>query len=504
MISSELEAEILRLFQVEKWKKGTIASSLSLHHSVVERVLQDKCPVKNKSRKECLVTPYLSFLRETLQKYPLVPCSRLFQMARERGYPGQNPGYFRRQIAHLRPTKHKEVFLKLHMLPGEQVQIDWMDAGFVTVGKAQRKLLGMVMTLSYSRAIFVRFFLGGKTREFLQGVQEGFEFFGGAPRIILHDNLKSGVIERVGTLVRFNDQWVAFSRHFGCEPRAAGVRRGNEKGRVERSVRYIRDSFLAARPWTTLQNMNSEAKKWALSTSLERNWPEDTRFKVSEIFQEEKAKLRALPHAPYVCEEKCYIISDKYCHVRFDKNSYSIPPEYAYKAVEIVATEENLTILFGANVIATHVRSYSKQEFIEDALHLKEIRERKMQAKVHNGFARVTAVAPEIQGFLEELANRGENMGSAISSMLRMIQDYGGCVFQKAAREVCEKKSFSLRSLHFALSRQEHPMIKVPSPISDQHQGQKVIQHDPAQYDILLGIKNDNIDIGNTEELAGI
>jgi transposase len=82
---------------------------------------------------------------------------------------------------------------------------------------------------------------------FLRGHVQAFSAWGGCPRVLLYDNLKSAVLERAGDAIRFNPELLKFAAHHGIEPRPVGIARGNEKGRVERSIRYIREAFFAAR-----------------------------------------------------------------------------------------------------------------------------------------------------------------------------------------------------------------------------------------------------------------
>ena len=80
---------------------------------------------------------------------------------------------------------------------------------------------------------------------FLRGHVLAFAAFGGVARVLLYDNLKSAVLERVGDAIRFHPDLLAFAAAHRYEPRPVAVARGNEKGRVERSIRYIRDNFVS-------------------------------------------------------------------------------------------------------------------------------------------------------------------------------------------------------------------------------------------------------------------
>lgn len=138
---------------------GTIAAQLGLHRSVVERVIfQSQSLATTKEKKSQLIDNYLDFIQETLKKYPGIHASRLFIMTKKRGYEGHSASYFRKIISKIRPQKNQEAFARLTTLPGEQGQVDWADFGKCTVGKATHRLMAFVMTLSWSRAIFIRFF----------------------------------------------------------------------------------------------------------------------------------------------------------------------------------------------------------------------------------------------------------------------------------------------------------------------------------------------------------
>jgi transposase len=155
------------------------------------------------STRASLVDPFVSLIEQTLEKYPTLRASRLYAMARERGYTG-GPDHFRHVVARYRPAPAAEAYLRLRTLPGEQAQVDWGYFGKRRSGRAERALWGFVMVLSYSRQIFLRFFFGNAMANFLRGHVAAFASFGGIPRVLLYDNLKSAVLERVGQAIHFN------------------------------------------------------------------------------------------------------------------------------------------------------------------------------------------------------------------------------------------------------------------------------------------------------------
>ena len=229
MICKELEAKILRLYHIEKWKIGTISTQLHVHHSVVRRVLaQSGVQEAVKMKRPSMIEPYLPLIKQTLKQYPRLTASRLYQMVKGRGYPG-GPDHFRHLIALHRPRRKAEAYQRLRTLPGEQGQVDWAHFGKIRIGRAERSLVAFVMVLSYSRQIFLRFFLDQRMENFLRGHQAAFRAWEGCPRILLYDNLKSAVLERQDDAIRFHPTLLQFAGHWRFEPRPVAVGRGNEK-----------------------------------------------------------------------------------------------------------------------------------------------------------------------------------------------------------------------------------------------------------------------------------
>jgi transposase len=337
-IAPELSARIVRLRTVEKWRIGTIARQLHVHRDTVRRVLaQHGLPVLPGPLRPSRIDPYRGFILATLTAYPSLTAARLYAMVCERGYRGSSD-HFRHCIATLRPRPAAQAYLRLRTLPGEQAQVDWGHFGHLQIGRAQRPLMAFVMVLSHSRQIFLRFFLSAAIDAFLRGHVLAFAAFGGVPRILLYDNLKSAVLERHGEAIRFNPVLLAFAEHYHYEPRPVAVARGNEKGRVERAIRYVRESFFAARSFTGVADLNAQATAWCEGPAAERRWPEDEDLCVSQAFQAERSSLMALPGNEYPSGQRVAVQVGKTPYVRFDLNDYSVPHTHVRRTLSVLTS----------------------------------------------------------------------------------------------------------------------------------------------------------------------
>lgn len=496
MIAPETAAEILRLYHAEKWRVNTIASHLHVHHSVVTRILKQEGLPTGEAPRPSMADPFIPFIVETLKRYPRLTATRLHQMVRERGYPG-GVDHFRDIVSRYRPRPEPEAYLRLRTLPGEQAQVDWAHFGKLKIGRAERRLVAFVMTLSWSRAIFLRFYLGETLINFLRGHVDAFEHFGGVPRVALYDNLKSAVIERMGDAIRFNPTHLALAAHYRFEPRPVAVARGNEKGRVERAIRYVRDSFYAARAYRDLDDLNGQALAWCNSVAADRPCPEDRSMSVRSAFEQERERLLVLPDTPFPSEDQVEVSVGKTPYVRFDLNDYSVPHTLVRRILAVRATLETVRVLDSNQVVATHPRSFDKGAQIEDPSHIQALVERKREARKHRALDRLHHAVPETRPFLQRLAERGGNLGSATHRLTELLDTHGRDALGRAVEEALARDVIHVPAVRQILDRHLHergqqPPLPIPLP-DDARVRDLIVEHHPLQgYDALVKRPEDN------------
>lgn len=424
-VNKETEAEILRLFHAEKWRVGTIATQLRVHGSTVQRVLSNNGVSAEVLRiRPSKVDPYLPFIRATLEKYPKLTAVRLHEMVKERGFSG-GPSQFRVIVSRHRPRPAAEAFMRTSTLPGEQAQCDWAHFGKVDFGGTQRRLLAFVMVMSWSRHVFLRFYIGDAMPNFLRGHVDAFEFFGAVPREILYDNLKCAVLERVGPAILFNPQILALAGYYRFKPVPVAPARGNQKGRVERAIKYIRHSFFAARVWTDLVDLNNQAHSWSMNTAGSRQCREQEDITVLQAFEKEKPALVLLRENPYPAAERKEVKVGKTPYVRFDLNDYSVPHQLVRRSLTVVATPEMVTIHNGIEEVARHVRSFGKGQQIEQPKHIQDLSDFKEAGRKHRAIDRLRHDAPTAQELFNQAADRGHSLGRLTQQLTKLLDLYG-------------------------------------------------------------------------------
>ena len=489
MIDPETKARIRRLFHAEHWKIGTIAAELRLHPETVARAIETERFHNHKSVRRSAVDPYAGFIREILSQHPNLRATRILEMLRSRGY---KDGIYpvRRLVAVERPSR-REAFLRLSNFPGEQGQVDWAHFGTVTIGRARRKLSCFVITLSWCRALYLEFFFDQRLESFLRGHIHAFEDWKGLPRTLLYDNLRSVVLERRGDAIHFHPHFVQMQTHYHFAAKPCQVRAGNQKGRVERAIRYIRDSFFAARPFTTLSDFNRQALQWRDNIANARRFPDDDSRTVADAFAEEQPQLLSLPVNRFDADLVVPVRSGKTIYVRFDLNDYSIPPTAVGRQLLVAASESSVRILDGTCEIARHRRSYDRHQMILDPAHQEELLrfKRKAAGSVRNG--RLALAVPQSEAFLDAAFRRGESVTMQTAHLVRLLDQYGAGELNAAMAEAITQNTPNASSVSFILQRRwRRARHRPPAPVdlsrNPDLKSFDVTPHNPEIYDDLV------------------
>ena len=366
-MDAQLWADIKRLYGIEKVRVSDIARQLRVDRKTVRKAIQsERLPVLVRApRPKRLLSPYTGYLTERLKTYPRLPAPVLLEELKKQGYVGS----LRLLQDYLKGVrgKTKEVFLRIETAAGEEAQCDWANCGSVKIDGITRRISAFVMVLSYSRLMYVEFTLSQCLEDFIQCHVNAFQFFGGVPKKILYDNLKAVVLSRIGSDIRFNPGFMEFSGVYGFEPKPCNVARGNEKGKVENGIYYLRVSFLPGRilAWP---DSNRDVHLWLNDVANVRKH-RTTGERPIDRWEREKTLLILLPPRDYDAAITRAVRSSHQSLVRFASNFYSVPHTYAYKTLILKADAIHVRILSDTLEIAVHARSFGRAQVIENPKH---------------------------------------------------------------------------------------------------------------------------------------
>lgn len=354
-----LKSQIRHLYEVEGLTRRQIGKKLGICRNRVGLIIQGEQMVSPPV--VTLMTSYERIIHEWYKEYPFLKATQVYKKLREHDYRGS----YGTVCLYTRGYRQRKgrAYHELEFLPGEEAQVDWMEERF-----SFGIVYGFVFLLSYSRYLYVRFYPRHTLEFFLEGHIEAFREIGGVARRNRYDNLRSVVIQRKPD-IKLNAQFLDFARHYSFSIYPCNPYRANEKGRVERVIRDIRD-FLRIHTFDSLSDINTKVSAWR----IERNnrVHRATGKTPSEMLKEEKLKvLPAIPYQPQRTIPVAAISTTGF--IEFETNRYSVPAEYADMSCELVIYPEQLEIRVKGKKVASHKRSFAKRQKIEHPFHRRKL-----------------------------------------------------------------------------------------------------------------------------------
>jgi transposase len=423
MIDYETFARIKHLQDQKGLTAMQIARELDLDERTVKLWLATKQFQQRKSvTRPSLIDPFKTTVVKMIESYQYT-AQQVYQRIQEEGYTG---GYtvVKKFVRKIRPNR-KKAFLKLAFAPGECAQVDWGSYGSIRVGETSRRLSFFVMVLCYSRQMYVEFTVSQTMEHFLACHQNAFNAFGGVPGRIMVDNLKSAVIKHaLGEAALFNPRYLDFANYHGFTISACGVAKGNEKGRVENGVGYVKKNFLAGAELPDFAAINPAGRIW-LDTIANVRIHGETRQKPADMLLAELPHLQHLPLHHYDVGNITSCRASSQFRVVLDSNHYSVPARYAGQPLTMKAYPDRLCFYHEDNLIARHSRSFERNRDFEDPDHPKVLIAQRKKAKDQTLLRRFLALSHSSLDYYRELDKRQLNATIHIRKIVALAEIHG-------------------------------------------------------------------------------
>ncbi len=266
MLNPKTQSEILYAYFSESKSIRKIARDFELNRKSVYRVIKrGKVEVeKSYSERGSILDEYMDELTALVHSKDKLSIKVIFLSLRKKGYSGCYT-VVREQVAKIRGKLHqikpKEAFFTLDFGVGEASQIDWGEFG--EPFEEGVKIHCFVMVLCYSRLLYIEFTRSERFEEFIRCHENAYKYFGKKRTVEQwYDNLPTAVSERKGRLVRFNSRFYAYAGHHRFKPVACNLARGNEKGRVENGVKFVRNNFWPGKTFKNFEDLQIQACTW--------------------------------------------------------------------------------------------------------------------------------------------------------------------------------------------------------------------------------------------------
>ena len=386
MYKVDIYLRVRRAVMVEGMSIREAARTFGLHRDTVRKMLAYSVPPGYQRQalpKRPKLEPYTGVIDHILEEDHKVPkkqrhtAKRIFERLRdEYGFGGQYT--IVKDHVRERRRRSQEMFVPLSHPPGH-AQCDFGEA-LVIIGGAEQKAHCFVLDLPHSDGCFVKAYPAENTEAFLDGHVSAIAFLGGVPQSILYDNTKLAVARILGDGRRKRTRaFTELQSHYLFDDRFGRPGKGNDKGKVEGLVGYMRRNFLV--PIPSFESFD------ALNAHLERRCLErmDARLRghsesIGQRMERDLEALLPLPEAPYdACEKQAGRVSSLSL-VRYRTNDYSAPVAYGHRDVMVRGYVDQVVISCGSEVIARHPRSYQRDDFVYDPIHYLPLLEQKTGA----------------------------------------------------------------------------------------------------------------------------
>ena len=382
----DLYQRVRRAHFIEGKSIRQVAGMFNLHRDTVNKMLEYSAPPGYRRRqppRRPKLDPYTGIIDQILQSDQVRPkkqrhtALRIFQRLKaEHGFSGQYT--IVKDYVRLHRASNQEMFVPLAHPPGH-AQADFGEAQVIIDG-VLCKAHYLVVDLPYSDVFYVQAYPGETTEAFCDGHNWAFSFFGGVPQTVLYDNTKLAVARILGDgKRRLTRVFSEVLSHYLFDPRFGRPGKGNDKGKVENLVGYVRRNLFVPLPaFPSFQALNAY-----LDAQCRRRLElvrQGHTLTIGERLDQEREALLELPLTPYDASNQQAGRVSSLSLVRYQGNDYSAPVAYGHRAVLVRGYVHQVVISCGEQVIARHPRSYQKGDFVYDPLHYLPLLEHKVGA----------------------------------------------------------------------------------------------------------------------------
>ncbi len=456
MINRRTLFEIHRLKDM-RFSIRQISKTLNMDRGTVSRYIKhpDITPKQRQGRPSKL-DPFREDIKGMVEQYPKVKAPVVLREIMNKGFDGE----ITIVREYLRVLKHdiggKQAFIRFESQPGQQIQIDWGHFGSLVYGDSSKKLYALAVIESHSRMLYVGFTHSQKQEALHQCLVEAFRYFGGTPREIVVDNMLTAVTERVGSMVRFNEAFLDFLRHFSITPVACNIRAPHEKGKIENSIKYLRHNFWPLKTFSDLEDVNHQVLAW-LNTTANQRQHQTTGQKPVQRFV--KDALRPLPEPLPDFRETETLLVYKDFGIRFDTNVYTVPPRLVGKSVTLKADTRTVSVYYKEKQVAAHVRTWKKKQRIDLASHSEQVKKLKKRVFMDKQIMIFMSLGQEAVDYLEKLSDAAQPLKKTVLRLLVLNDDYGTASLIYALKKALKHKLYGFAYVQNILYQEMTPSI---------------------------------------------
>ena len=486
MLTSEQINELHRLHWVEHWSLRHIARNLHIGRHTLAKYLNMPAAQPQPRQRASKLDPFKPAIAELLTEDAAASAVVIAERLRSLGFEG-GVSILKEYLHTARGQFHaRRAYVRMEPAAGERFEIDWGHFGTLDYQGDARKLYAFCLVECHSRRLYVEFTHSQGFETFVRCHLHAFQFMGGVARELWFDNLATAVAEHDGNLVRFHPRFLAFAREYNFLPRACHVRAAWEKGKIERSVGYLRQSFWPLRSFTDLADVNAQVRRW-LEEVANRRRHRETRQTPEERFRPEALRPLAAIAPDYRDTAEALVHKD--LRLAFDGNRYCVPPRYVGSRLTVKANAQAVTIYDQQKEVVSYARCWQRGQVLGAERFEKELLAQRAAAQRSAAQQRLVAwLGPAAELYLRKLAETDRSLARQVRELLVLVREYGPEAVAAAVARAHAAGAFGADYVANILSQQQTQRTVQP-PLRFHDPQLNELATDPlslADYDALI------------------
>lgn len=463
-VTDEQKQDVLRLHFVEHLSSRQIAERLGIARRTVRNIVSGRRTlVAPRKQRVSQLGAYEASIKSELARVPAMNAPAMLERLRALGYTG-GISVLRDRMRVLRPRPHIEVFSHFEVHPGQRLEIDWAELGYVLPG-VLRRVSAFVAVLVYSRMIFVTFALSHAMGSFLRCMDRCLRFFGGRAAVDVFDNMKTVVTDRVRGEAVLHPTMLEYARVQGFAVSACKPRHPTGKPFVERGIGFVRTRFLPSVRYCDLATLEHDVKAWQDTFANSREHEATGKVPVLVFENTERHALLPLRQNVHFDTDDILTTSVGRTHqIDFDRNQYTVPWRMAGQRVLVRGDDDRVRIVLGPKEVASHARSWSVGELVQDKRHEDGMREERRRARAGELPDALCALGQTGTRYFAVLAASRRSLRLEEQRLVLLAELFGASATKSAIDEVMSTGHVGAEYVEYIM-RHKRRLLPSPAPL---------------------------------------
>ncbi|MCX6751839.1 MAG: IS21 family transposase [Candidatus Nomurabacteria bacterium] len=443
-------------------KQSEIARQIGCHRHTITNVLQREKFIEKQTRKKgSFFDPHQQQIKEWREKK--ISILRMFEIL-AKTYDIHSTYVNLCKYIQVHFPKQQEAFGVQVTEPGEVAEIDFGYLGMLPGPSGKLvKTYGLAVILPYSKLDFYAITYDQKLETLVKELENAFLYFGGVPKRLKVDNMKTAILKNHHYDLEFNQDFLEFAYHYNTVIIPCTPYHPEQKGTVEAGIKYLQGNFISGRTFQDSRDMKQQLRNWMDNYANKRVHGTTRKVPVEEFRQIEASTLQLLPDTPFAFFNRGIRTVATNCHIHFENNYYSVPASLVGKDVTLRFNDKLIRIVYEGEQIALHQKATGVGNYVTKRSHLPDYKiysETEYQKRAEEQMADIGEEAHEYFRFL--LETKDNYWFRSVRAILGLSKEYGSEPVNKTLKRAMYYKATDLTTLKNILEKKLYLVSEEP------------------------------------------